>query len=452
MCFLKRKRCSKTNRNRSEMKIIVAILEAAKAEGQYGAPQTRIMYKAFLSYEQLKQYLPILRDNDVLRYNEETRTLKITEKGLRFLEIYKEINKITMKEEDDSSNKVNIITDSNKYKHKNTQANPREIVKASHLKNNNNNYYDKPLAKLLLVDDDSDVVGVIKQGLEKKGFQVDSYNSSREALNAFKPEVYDLAILDIRMPYFSGFDLYRELKIIDPSLTACFLSAFEIYPNEIEKMFSPSGEEIRTIIKKPVSIHDLVRETNPLLRISSIKRARRGEHFLIAFDRNEELIEQSLQFLKTGLLEKDEDILLVTDGLPKDTIRDKIAREWNVVADDIRNLEQEGRITLMTFAEWHLTIDNRFDAKRSKSMMVKMAQKALDNGRNGLRFVNDANAFISNGRKMQQIVWESSLEKQFDLPITLLCAYSEQNIIELDNFASATLRKSHNKMWSTREI
>jgi hypothetical protein len=74
-----------------------------------------------------------------------------------------------------------------------------------------------------------------------------------------------------------------------------------------------------------------------------------------------------LQFLKTGLLEKDEDILLVTDELPKDKIREKIIREWNV---DVRNLEDGGRLTLMTFRGRHL-IDDKFDIKRSKTMMTR---------------------------------------------------------------------------------
>ncbi len=78
--------------------------------------------------------------------------------------------------------------------------------------------------------------------------------SSKEALYAFKPDVYDLAILDIRIPGLNGFELYREIKNRYPSLTACFLSAFEIYPEEFEKVF-PSLKEVKTMIKKPASIH-----------------------------------------------------------------------------------------------------------------------------------------------------------------------------------------------------
>lgn len=303
--------------------------------------------------------------------------------------------------------------------------------------------------RILLVDDDLDILNVLGRGLRVNGFHVDAFKSSKGALEAFKPDVYDLAILDIRMPGLDGFQLYREMKKRDPLIIACFLSAFEIHPSEFEKVF-PSLNEIKTIIKKPVSIHHLVREVKPLLRMSAIRRAHTGDHIVVSFDTPQELIEQSIQFLRVGLLEKDEDILLMTDALPKDRIREKITKEWNVAEEDVGSLEQKGRISLMTFQEFHQS-DGKFDAKKGKARMVKMAQKAVDNGRKGLRFVNDTNSFFSRDMKQQLLLsWELSLEKQFDLPITLLCAYSEENIKQLNNSATmmAAIWKRHNRMMS----
>ncbi len=292
-----------------------------------------------------------------------------------------------------------------------------------------------------MVDDEADILHVLKRGLEINGFHVDAYSSSQEVLDSYKPSTYDLAILDIRMPGLSGFQLYREIKKIDPTTTTCFLSAFEVHPNEFKIVF-PSMREVKTIIKKPVSIHHLLREITPLLRISAIARACRGEHFLVAFETTQELIEQSLQFLKVGLLERDEDILLVTDGLPKNAIREKITKEWNV---DVKSLEANGRITLMTFAEWHL-IDGKFDIKRSKTMMAKMVRKALDRGRKGFRSVGDMNPFFSRGMIRHLEAWESSLESQFDLPITSLCAYLQHNIKQFDNSDMAVMQQHHSRM------
>src|SRR5918999_284494 len=219
--------------------------------------------------------------------------------------------------------------------------------------------------RILLVDDELDILRVFKRGLEAKGFQIDAYDSPQEAIDYFKPNVYDLAILDIRMPGLNGFALYRQMKKIDPSLTACFLSAFEIHPEEFKKIFPSMADSAKTIIKKPVTVSKLTKEITPFLKMSAVARAKNGEHFLTVFETPQELIDQSLRFLKIGLLEKDEDILMVTDALPKDRIREKIATEWNV---DAGSLESSGRITIMTFRESHL-IDDKFDIKRSKIMM-----------------------------------------------------------------------------------
>jgi CheY-like chemotaxis protein len=296
--------------------------------------------------------------------------------------------------------------------------------------------------RVLLLDDEADIVRVLKRGLELKGFMVDAFDYPQEAIKSFKPNVYDLAILDIRMPGLNGFTLYRQLKKIDPSLTACFLSAFEMHPEEFKKVFPSMADSVKTIIKKPVTISNLIKEINPFLRVSAITRASKGEHFLIAFETPQELIEQSLQFLKTGLVENGEDILLVTDELPKDRILEKIAKEWNV---DASTLEAKGRITLMTFREWHL-IDDKFDIKRSKTMMTKMVRKSIEGGRKGLRSVGDMNPFFSNGMIQELVTWESSLEKQFELPVTSLCAYIRDNVEQLDNSGIVVMQKHHNRI------
>jgi DNA-binding response OmpR family regulator len=295
--------------------------------------------------------------------------------------------------------------------------------------------------RILLVDDEVDIVHILKRGLEVNGFEVDAFASSQEAINSFKPDMYDLAILDIRMPGLNGFALYRQIKKIDPSLTVCFLSAFEIQTEEFKQMFPSMADSVKSVIKKPLTISGLIKEITPFLRMSAVARAKSGEHFLVVFETPQELIDQSLQFLKIGLLEKDEDILMVTDTLPKDRIRQKIAKEWNV---DVRGLEASGRITIMTFSEWHLTGD-KFDIKRSKIMMAKMVQKALDSGRKGFRSVGDMNPFFSKGMIEQLLAWESSLENQFELPIISLCGYTQDKVEQLNNPAIAVMQQCHRR-------
>ncbi|HVD06959.1 MAG TPA: winged helix-turn-helix domain-containing protein [Nitrososphaeraceae archaeon] len=75
---------------RSRTEIISMILEAANG----GATKTRIMYRAFLSYAQLREYLSILIENNLLEYLEGSQTYKTTEKGLNLLKMHNEIGEL----------------------------------------------------------------------------------------------------------------------------------------------------------------------------------------------------------------------------------------------------------------------------------------------------------------------------------------------------------------------
>jgi predicted transcriptional regulator len=66
------------------------MLEAANG----GATKTKIMYKAFLSYAQLKEYLTVLLKNDVLEYEEWKQNFRTTEKGLRLLQMYNQFDEM----------------------------------------------------------------------------------------------------------------------------------------------------------------------------------------------------------------------------------------------------------------------------------------------------------------------------------------------------------------------
>ena len=72
-------------RNRSRTDIIYKILKVAKGRTN---TRTKIMYHAFLSYAQLRGYLTILTESNLLSYDVETQTFRTTEKGLKFLNTY----------------------------------------------------------------------------------------------------------------------------------------------------------------------------------------------------------------------------------------------------------------------------------------------------------------------------------------------------------------------------
>ncbi len=112
--------------------------------------------------------------------------------------------------------------------------------------------------RILLVDDDSDALGIFMLGLERAELEVDAYTSPLEALEFFKPNTYYIAVLDIRMPEMTGFQLHRRLRELDPAITTCFLSAFEIREDEFKKVF-PSMQGVKAIIRKPVRTDELLK-------------------------------------------------------------------------------------------------------------------------------------------------------------------------------------------------
>jgi CheY-like chemotaxis protein len=110
------------------------------------------------------------------------------------------------------------------------------------------------LTKVLFVDDDKDIIKILKGGLTKRGFEVDVYENPKEALLNFTPNVYDLVILDVKMPEMNGYELYVELKKKDPDVKINFLTAFEFNPEDSERFVS----DLTGVIQKPVTIAKLV--------------------------------------------------------------------------------------------------------------------------------------------------------------------------------------------------
>ena len=116
------------------------------------------------------------------------------------------------------------------------------------------------MKRIAVVDDEPDITNVLKKGLERNGFTVDTFNDPQAALASIPSRYYDLVIIDIRMPRINGFDLYRQLKKRDSGVKVCFLTAFQIYYEEFKMLFP--NIEVKAFIRKPVSISNLVNQIN----------------------------------------------------------------------------------------------------------------------------------------------------------------------------------------------
>ena len=141
---------------------------------------------------------------------------------------------------------------------------------------NNENNNAKPLAKLLVVDDDVDIVEVLKLGLLKNRFLVNAFTNPEEALQSFKSnsESYCLMLSDVRMPGLSGMQLARKVKEINSGVKVVLMTSFEIRDSEFSKVF-PSTH-VDGFVQKPIGIKDL---TNKILSLIDKTKRRSDEDF-----------------------------------------------------------------------------------------------------------------------------------------------------------------------------
>jgi DNA-binding NtrC family response regulator len=136
------------------------------------------------------------------------------------------------------------------------------------------NKNDKPLANLLVVDDDSDIARVLKQGLLKNRFLVSAFTNPEEALKNFQSNSKDYCLMlsDIRMPGMSGIRLARKVKEINPNVKVVLMTSFEIKDNEFSKVF-PSTQ-VDGFVQRPIGIENL---TNKILDIIGETKRRLNE-------------------------------------------------------------------------------------------------------------------------------------------------------------------------------
>ena len=98
---------------------------------------------------------------------------------------------------------------------------------------NSNDYCQR---RIMIVEDDQDIARLFAISLQDNGFAVDVFNDPLSALSNYKPGLYDLLLLDIRMPTMNGFELYQKIKDKDEKVKVCFITAFEEALNDFKRL------------------------------------------------------------------------------------------------------------------------------------------------------------------------------------------------------------------------
>jgi DNA-binding response OmpR family regulator len=116
-----------------------------------------------------------------------------------------------------------------------------------------------------LVDDEPDITRLVRMVLEDNGFVVESYTDPTLALSNFKPGLYNLLLLDIKMPEMSGFDLHQKMKEIDSNVKICFLTASELFYEEYRKLDAYPTLDKAYFIQKPFRTEELIDQLKEIL-------------------------------------------------------------------------------------------------------------------------------------------------------------------------------------------
>jgi DNA-binding response OmpR family regulator len=119
----------------------------------------------------------------------------------------------------------------------------------------------------MLVEDEADIAMTFKIVLESGvGLKVDSFTEPFAALNNFKSGLYDLIMIDIVLPNMNGFELYSRIRRLDEKVKVCFITASEMYCEEIRKEVYPELDTNYFIIK-PISNEELISQVKNMLEL-----------------------------------------------------------------------------------------------------------------------------------------------------------------------------------------
>jgi two-component SAPR family response regulator len=119
-------------------------------------------------------------------------------------------------------------------------------------KNSNNNN-----KSVLVVDDEHDIVNLIKQSLQINGQKVSAFTDPVMALEDFKVncKTCSLILSDIRMPGINGYEFVKKAKEIDEQVKVVLMSAFEINDKEFHNILPDI--KVDGFLQKPFSIQQL---------------------------------------------------------------------------------------------------------------------------------------------------------------------------------------------------
>lgn len=116
--------------------------------------------------------------------------------------------------------------------------------------------------KILVVEDEAKVASLLKQGLQEQGYTVQLADDGQEAISLILKNTYDLALLDVNVPYINGIELCRVIKNNRPEVSVLMLTALGTTEDK-EKGFDAGADDY---LVKPFEFRELLMRVKALLR------------------------------------------------------------------------------------------------------------------------------------------------------------------------------------------
>ena len=169
----------------------------------------------------------------------------------------------------------------------------------------------------------------------------------------------------------------------------------------------------------------------------------KGSHIVGIFPNDQAKLDAALEFLKDGLF-RNETVMIITDFMSEAKILKKMAKEWNV---DAQSLVESNDIIVKSASELYFE-NGKPDPRKIKEQWNRLVTQLLAEGKSGLRVFEDTGPFFKRGFTKELVGYESILEQKFDLSLSVVCAYSYEDIDTLSATQFSVLKEQHGLVWA----
>ena len=163
------------------------------------------------------------------------------------------------------------------------------------------------MQRILVIDDDSTVTGVIKRGLVYDGYAVDTASTGAQGLTIARDRAPDLVILDVMMPGLDGYEVLERLRRANSSLPVMMLTAKDGPADQVKGLdlgaddyvvkpfrFEVLSARVKALLRRCEQEHPEVMHFEDLSLDTGTRRAQRGDRTIDLTSTEYELLRQFL--------------------------------------------------------------------------------------------------------------------------------------------------------------